>query len=63
VTKHFNADFYITCATVIPVLYLALAVQGGTYEAMLKAALAGQRRKPKRSRDHAAAVLLPRLLT
>jgi len=26
----FNTDFYVTAATVIPVLYLALAVQGST---------------------------------
>ena len=31
----FNADFYITAATVIPVLYLALAVQGSALEEML----------------------------
>ena len=33
--KDFNADFYITCATVIPVLFLAVAVQGQAYEAVL----------------------------
>jgi hypothetical protein len=27
-TRPFNADFYIMAATVIPVLYLAIAVQG-----------------------------------
>jgi hypothetical protein len=27
----FPSDFYVTCATVIPVLFLALAVQGQTY--------------------------------
>jgi hypothetical protein len=27
-TETFNADFYVTCATVIPVLYLAVVVQG-----------------------------------
>jgi hypothetical protein len=31
----FNADFYATAATVIPVLYFALAVQGSTLDAML----------------------------
>jgi hypothetical protein len=30
----FNADFYATAATVIPVLYLALAVQGSTLDAI-----------------------------
>jgi hypothetical protein len=34
--KDFNADFYVTAATVIPVLYLALAVQGSTFDAMSK---------------------------
>lgn len=33
----FNADFYITAATVIPVLFLAFAVQGRTYQDMLQA--------------------------
>jgi hypothetical protein len=27
-TEKFNADFYVTCATVIPVPFLAAAVQG-----------------------------------
>ena len=31
----FNADFYVTAATMIPVLYLALAVQGSTLNAAL----------------------------
>jgi MFS family permease len=31
----FNADFYATAATVIPVLYLALAVQGSTLDTVL----------------------------
>lgn len=34
--KSFNADFYATAATVIPVLYLALAVQGSAFGAMLR---------------------------
>ena len=38
-TKHFPSDFYITCATVIPVLFLAVAVQGRAYEAVLRASL------------------------
>jgi len=29
--RAFNADFYVTTATVIPVLYLALTLQGRTY--------------------------------
>lgn len=32
-----NTAFYATAATVIPVLFLALAVQGGTYENLMKA--------------------------
>jgi hypothetical protein len=36
-TENFNADFYVTCATVIPVLFLALAVQGRTYEVVVQA--------------------------
>ena len=36
--KSFQADFYITCATVIPVLYLALILQG-PYEYVLKQAV------------------------
>jgi hypothetical protein len=32
----FNADFYATAATVIPVLYIALAVQGSTLEDIAK---------------------------
>jgi len=34
----FNTAFYATTATVIPVLFLAIAVQGRTYEDLLKAA-------------------------
>jgi hypothetical protein len=59
VAKHFNADFYITCATVIPVLFIALVVQGGTYEDMLRTALEAAHRRPGRSRDAAAHQLLP----
>jgi len=36
--KNFNADFYVTCATVIPVLFLAVAVQGRAYESVLRSA-------------------------
>jgi hypothetical protein len=34
----FNGLFYATAATIIPVLYLALAVQGRTYDALINAA-------------------------
>jgi hypothetical protein len=33
----FPSDFYVTCATVIPVLFLAVAVQGRTFESILRA--------------------------
>jgi hypothetical protein len=36
-TKHFPSDFYVTCATVIPVLFLAVAVQGRMYESVVRA--------------------------
>jgi hypothetical protein len=36
----FNADFYTVAATVIPVLFLAIAVQGTTYDSLIKNAWA-----------------------
>ena len=39
VSKTFNPDFYVVCATVIPVLFLAVAVQGNTYKAVLDTAM------------------------
>jgi hypothetical protein len=35
VAKTFQPDFYVTCATVIPVLFLAVAVQGTSYQDLL----------------------------
>jgi hypothetical protein len=35
VADKFPSDFYVTCATVIPVLFLAIAVQGRTWESIL----------------------------
>ena len=32
----FNSDFYVTAATIIPVLYLALTLQGSTLEQLFK---------------------------
>jgi hypothetical protein len=32
-----DSDFYVTCATVIPVLFVALAVEKGPYEAVIRA--------------------------
>jgi hypothetical protein len=37
--KDFSPDFYVTCATVIPVLFLAVAVQGRPYQSVLGASL------------------------
>jgi hypothetical protein len=37
--KTFPSDFYVAVATVIPVLFLALALQGPTYETMISTAL------------------------
>lgn len=37
VAPAFNADFYTTVATIIPVLFIALAVQGNTNENLLNA--------------------------
>lgn len=37
VAKNFSPDFYVTCATVIPVFFLAVAVQGRAYESVLRA--------------------------
>lgn len=39
----FNADFYTVAATVIPVLFLALAVQGSVYGDLLKTFARGMR--------------------
>ena len=58
-SKSFPSDFYVTCATVIPVLFLALIVQGGTYEAMLKTSRHAAQTFPKRQRDYAATELFP----
>jgi hypothetical protein len=40
----FNHDFYVAAATIIPVLFIALIVQGGGYENLLKAVRAVDRR-------------------
>jgi hypothetical protein len=37
--KTFPSDFYVTAATVIPVLFLAVAVQGPAYENMITTAI------------------------
>jgi hypothetical protein len=33
----FNTEFYATAATIIPVLFLAVAVQGNTYDVLIRA--------------------------
>jgi hypothetical protein len=43
VPKTFNSDFYVVCATVIPVPFLAVAVQGNAYKAVLDAAMKAAR--------------------
>ena len=56
--KSFPADFYVTCATVIPVLFLALVVQGGPYEAILSTARSTAQRLPRRNRDYVIVTIL-----
>ena len=46
----FDSDFYVVCATVIPVLFLALAVQGDAFKSLLDAALKARMTKPGDSR-------------
>lgn len=41
--KNFSPDFYVTCATVIPVLFLAVSVQGRVSEFVERGWLAMQR--------------------
>jgi hypothetical protein len=36
-STHPISDFYVTCASVIPVLFLAVAVQGRAYESVVRA--------------------------
>lgn len=38
-SKTFSPDFYVVCATIIPVLFLAAAVQGNVYKSVLDAAM------------------------
>jgi hypothetical protein len=45
VAKSFDPNFYIVCATVIPVLFLAVAVQGSAYKTVLEAAMTAARTK------------------
>jgi hypothetical protein len=53
----FNFNFYLAAATVIPVLFLALAVQGHTYKNMLERA---RRTAENTLRQYETARLLPR---
>jgi heme O synthase-like polyprenyltransferase len=45
----FNGLFYATAATIIPVLFLALAVQGATYRDLMAAAQAARKRYARRA--------------
>jgi len=45
--KHFPSDFYVTCATVIPVLYLAVALQGKTWDSFMQSAWAAVQGRPR----------------
>ena len=56
-----KSDFYMTCATVIPVLFIALVVPGGTFDTMLSTAMRAARREPLRQRDGMASAWLPGL--
>ena len=44
----FNADFYVVAATIIPVLYLALTLQGQTFEQILSLYQAAWKSNPPR---------------
>ena len=49
--KHFPSDFYVTCVTVMPVLFLAVAAQQKAYEFVLRVTLmAVQPRRGERAR-------------
>lgn len=56
----FNTDFYVTAATVIPVLYLAIAVQGSTFDAMLRWLYAVVVAKERRLVRHAWLYKIPK---
>ena len=43
------SDFYVTCASVIPVLFLAVAVQGRTYESIVQALVKAQEEIKKKA--------------
>ena len=49
--KGYDSDFYVVCATVIPVLFLAAAVQGNAYKNVLGAATRAAVTKPDDSRS------------
>jgi hypothetical protein len=52
VAKSFPSDFYVTCATAIPVLFLVFAVRGNTYGEMLTVARKAAVTLPRRKRDY-----------
>jgi hypothetical protein len=49
-SKNFPVDFYVTCATVIPVLFLAAAIQGNAYTNVLGAAMKAAETEPGATR-------------
>jgi hypothetical protein len=44
--KRFDSDFYVVCATIIPVLFLAAAIQGNAYTNVLEAAIKAAKTEP-----------------
>ncbi len=58
-TKTFPADFYVACATIIPVLFIAIAVQGNMIDEMMRVTLKTAGKTPGRLGDSFVSVLLP----
>src|SRR5579863_1238628 len=58
----FNATFYATGATVIPVLFLALAVQGRGFGELLRAATMGREEAAANKRRDPVLLFPPRVL-
>jgi hypothetical protein len=54
----FNGLFYATTATIIPVLYLAIALQGSTYQDLLRAIKPAVRRQIENDRSSQVPALL-----
>jgi hypothetical protein len=54
----FNADFYVVAATVIPVLYLALTLQGSTFESLLAGWESNMRANARHARLNRAVLMM-----